>query len=287
VLQLRLITDKAKPYLTGLLPRHFFVFAAFIFVASLCCIRTAKAETQLTLSPSLLHFDYTEFSQSDSKLNRELGWLPGLSANITHNLDQHWKIQLDTALYMGEVDYTGQTQSGIPHNTKTSTRLFRLAGTVNRNLHQNLDVFVGIRHHQWNRDIQDRNNVSGLDETYIWQEYSLGLDSLIFNTESDLLNVRLAWLLIRNATIDVDISKIGLGQTTLDIGDGSGARLELEWQKKFDHELDYSLSLFFEGWNFGRSNTKATQGGSTSVLVTEPRSETRNLGVMLNFRFSL
>jgi hypothetical protein len=47
------------------------------------------------------------------------------------------------------------------------------------------------------------------------------------------------------------------------------------------------MGIFIEGWNFGRSNTRPSTGDEGTVYVTEPRSETRNVGLRLNFKYIL
>ena len=141
-------------------------------------------------------------------------------------------------------------------------------------------------HIKWQRDIRDNNNISGINETYKWLEYSIGLNSDLFINQKDVFNIEAAYLIIRNGTIDVDLSRVNLGSTTLDLGDGTGGRLNLNWKRISENNTRYGLSLFFEGWDFGRSNTKQTQGGSSIVFVTEPRSETRNIGLKFNIEYS-
>jgi len=257
-----------------------------LLAATLLCHTTIiSAETQLTLSPSLLHFDYTEFSTTDEVLNRELGWLPGLELKLSHTITSDWLIGIHSAYYQGTVDYTGQTQSGAPHTTDTETKLLRFGGRIKKGIYKNIHLFVGVQLHQWNRNIRDNNNVSGLDETYKWLEYSIGLNSDLFISQNDILNLEAGFLIIRNGTLDVDLSRIDLGTTRLDLGDGTGARLNLSWKRISTNNIHYGLSLFVEGWNFGRSNTKPTQGGASSVFVTEPRSETRNIGLKFNIEY--
>ena len=244
------------------------------------------AETQLTLSPSLLHFDYTEFSTTDAVLDRELGWLPGIEARLSHAITADWLIRAHTSYYQGIVDYDGQTQSGTPHTTNTDTKLFRFGGQIERVVYKKINLFIRVQSHQWQRDINDNNNISGIDETYKWTEYSIGINSEILISPKDVLNLEAGFLITRNATLDVDLSRVDSGSTTLDLGDGSGARLNLGWKRTSENNINYGLSVFFEGWNFGRSNTKQTHGGSSSVFVTEPRSETRNIGLQFNFEYT-
>ena len=245
----------------------------------------AFAEIQLTLSPSFLYFDYTEFSTTDQALDRETGWLPGFKAKLNYSITPEWLINIHTAYYQGTVDYDGQTQSGIAHSTDTKTKLTRLGASVERSLIENIRLFIGAQSHHWQRNIQDSNNISGLDETYKWLEYTTGLNVDFPVTAKDIIKLEAGFLFIRNATIDVDLSKINSGTATLGIGDGTGARLNATWTQQHVNNTRYGLGIFFEAWHFGRSNTKQTQNSSSIIFVTEPRSETKNIGLKLNIEY--
>jgi len=255
--------------------------------ATLLCNSTLTvAESQLTLSPSLLHFDYTEFSTTNETLNQELGWLPGLELKLSHAKTTDWLVDIYSAYYQGVVDYDGQTQSGIPLTTNTDTKLFRFGGKVTKKVYKKISVLAGAQLHQWNRDIRGNENASGIDETYKWIEYSVGMNSELFINQKNFLNIDIAYLLIRNGSLKVDLSEIDLGSTTLDLGDGTGTRFNLNWKKFVSKTTHYDLSVFIETWGFGRSNSKLTQGGSPNVIVTEPRSETQNIGLKLNIEYA-
>lgn len=259
----------------------------FILIFLLLNVSTLSfAEKQLTLSPSLLHFDYSEFSQTNRLLDREKGVLPGIDLNLTHTINTDWSFDIDGAYYTGTVDYAGETQSGIPASTDTRTDLFRIGAQINRNLYDNTQLFIGTRLHQWNRNIQDSSNVTGLDETYKWREYSIGLNSYVYKNGNDILNVEVAYLLIRNATMFVDLSRIDYGSATLDLTNGTGGRLKISWDRQHAENTRYGVSFVVEGWNFGRSNTKPTQGGSVVAFVTEPRSETLHVQLQFNIKHS-
>lgn len=262
------------------------IISAILLCHSAVALAESIAETQLTISPSLLHFDYTEFSTTDQELDNESGWLPGLEARLNHSFASDWSFAIVSAYYSGTVDYVGQTQSGVPHNTDTDTDLFRIGGQINRRVYEKINLFIGIQSHQWDRDINDTGNVSGIYETYKWHEYAIGLNSDVYTRENNTLNLEVAYLLIRNATIDVDLTRVNLGATTLDIADGTGARINLTWKTITTNNINYGLSLFAEGWDFGRSNTKPTQNSTALVFVTEPRSETRNIGLQFNIEYN-
>lgn len=251
----------------------------------MCSTALSAADTQFIISPALLHFDYTEFSTSDKVLDRETGWLPGVEARLNHALPSDWSIALYTSYYQGTVNYDGQTQSGTPHTTDTGTNFFRLGAQLEKIILENTSLFISAQSHQWERDIQDSNNISGITESYDWLEYSAGINYRLNINNKDSLELTAGLLITRNAEIYVDLSRVNLGTTTLDIGDGTGGRLKLDWYRQHSEPMQYGLGLFFEAWDFGRSNTRATEGGSNIVNVTEPRSETRNIGLTFNLKY--
>lgn len=246
---------------------------------------SSDINTHLKLSPTLIHFDYSEFSTTDKLLNNETGWLPGLEANLTHAITPNWSVSINTSYYQGTVDYDGQTQQGVPHTTDSDAALFRLGARLDRLIYKDIRLFASAQGHQWERDIKDQGNISGIDETYEWLEYSLGLNTFFVVTEKDNINLEVSYLLIRDATVFVDLSRVNLGTTTLDLGDGTGARLALSWIHQYKNDFNLGLGLFFEGWEFGRSNTRQLENGSSIIYVTEPRSETRNIGLKFDIEY--
>lgn len=244
-----------------------------------------SAKTALTLAPSLIYFDYAEFNTIDQQLNNETGWLPGVSASVEHFIDSNWSLGIFTAYHDGTVDYDGQTQSGTAHKTETGTRFIRVGLRVDRVITPALGLFISGQSHEWQRNIYDNNNVSGISETYEWMEYAAGIAYYKRLDSRNSIKTEASLILVRNADIYVDLSRADYGTTDLDIGDGTGGRLNIEWNRQHDESTLYGIGLFFEGWDFGRSNTRPTSGGSSSATVTEPRSETRNIGLKFNIEY--
>jgi len=274
--------------ITGHVPRYFFMNKLILTFALLISHSTVSAaETQLVFSPALLHFDYTELSTSDQILDRETGWLPGFEVRINHSLSPGWLINLYTSYYQGTVDYDGQTQSGTPFTTDTGTRFFRLGAQIEKLIIEDIGLFISAQSHQWKRDIHDTNTISGITEIYEWIEYSAGISYGLHISNKDSIKLDAGLLVISNAEIHVDLSRVDLGSTTLDIGDGTGGRLNLAWNRQYNKTTQYGIGFFYEAWDFGRSNTKATAGGSNIVYATEPSSETRNIGLKFNFSYLL
>lgn len=262
-----------------------YYFATFVVTGFSFAADVRESDTRILLSPSLLYFDYTEFNKADEVLDRELGWLNGVEIRLDHALTTRWSANIYTTFFTGNVDYTGQTQQNAPHNTDSDTRLFRLGAKAETDIYKATRLFLGVQSHQWVRDIQDTGNVSGISEEYRWLEYTVGIKSGFDIDQRNALNFEIAYLITRDASIDVDLSRVNFGSAKLDIGDGSGGRFTLNWRRVTDSNMHYGLTFFHEAWDFGRSNTKATQGGSSSVLVTEPRSQTRLTVIQFNIEY--
>ncbi len=265
----------------------------FILIFLLFNVSTLSfAETQLTLSPSLLRFDYSEFSQTNRLLDREIGWLPGLETKLRYPLTSKLLFDVYASYYRGSVYYVGESQTlgafGVtrrPLNTDTRTSFIRLGARLELVTNQNLHLFLSAQSHHWQRDIKDTDTVSGLDETYRWMEYSVGFNSNLFIRDKDALNIEAGLLMTRQASIFVDLSKVDYGSTTLDLGDSTGARFSFLWRQHFKENFRYGVNLFFEAWQFGRSIKKRTEGGAFSASFEEPRSKTRNIGLKLNLEY--
>lgn len=276
--------------ITGRKPRYFFMHKKITIVAVLFCnSNLALAETQLSLSPSLLHFDYTEFSTSNTVLDRETGWLPGFSLIFKDDINKQLHYEFEVAGHFGNVDYNGSTQLGTAHSTTTDESIwhigFRLLVPYDKFTDNTTDLYIGIKRHEWQRNIHDNNNISGLYEVYKWWEISAGIQSSLWSNKTQRLTYDASLLYIYEPTIFVDLSRINRGSTTLNIGENYGGRLQLAWEQNNDPQWTYKLNTYAEFWDFGRSNTRSTKGG-ISTTVTEPRSETRNIGLQATIQYT-
>ena len=247
------------------------------------------AETQLSLSPSLLHFDYTEFSTSNVVLDRETGWLPGFSLTVKDDINKNLYYEFEITGHFGNVDYNGGTQSGLSHTTTTNENLwrtgFRVLTPYNNLADNTTNLYIGIKRHEWQRNIHDKNDISGLYEVYKWWEISAGIQSNLWSNKTQKISYGAGLLYIYEPTIFVDLSRIDRGTTTLNIGENFGGRLQLAWEINNNQQWTYGLNSYVEFWDFGRSNTRMTTGGIPAG-VTEPRSETRNFGLQATIQYT-
>ena len=236
------------------------------------------------VSPALYYFQYQEFNLGNRLLDEEKGVLPGLRLGFVHPVS-NGSIQSHAAFFKGEIDYTGQTQSGEPHETDTGTQLATLGlkwlSADKADLHGRF--FLGYRYWNWDRDIQANNGVLGLHEVYTWHELELGL-----KFESDQSQRHYYWLDLSamyvfdpNVEISLPSSKLNLG-----LGHEPGFRIRAgkEWRRNEHQQV--SFNLLAEYREFGRSDTAFTDDffGESAFLV-EPRSESFHAGLELSFNF--
>ena len=83
----------------------------------------------------------------------------------------------------------------------------------------------------------------------------------------------------------IDLSESGYGYTDLILKEDDGARIKIHWSTE-NGGLAYGVSLFYEMWEFGKSDSNTTTGGTSSISVFEPRSETRHSGIQFTLGFN-
>lgn len=252
---------------------------AFLLVL-LLTYRFTYANT-LEIAPALYIFKYQEFDQNDQLLDKEEGVMPGVRLAYG-NLTKNDSLRLDAAFYGGRVDYTGQTQSGTPHQTDTDEQLVKLGISYLQHevtLFRGL-LFAGLHYWYWDRDILARNGVQGLHERYTWYETELGLK---FTSESSYwLELSAMYNFRPRMVLFLPSSEV---RFNLQSRPGYRVRAGKTWDNRQD--ITTTLSLFAEYWEFGRSNTVFTNDffGSSGFL-TEPDSKTFNSGLEFSFVFN-
>jgi len=258
---------------------------------------TANAQTTLGLATTYHFFDYTEFDTFGNKYNKERGGIPGLELALKIKyFNQRLKSSLSATLLESDVKYTGRTNRGALHTTRTDERIailsMRTQLLFSHRSNRRFWTFLSLRNYEWQRDIRPKNNIAGLFEVYEWLETSAGIRLNIENknvpswaVEVSLLHTGLFNYF--SPTIYVDLAQVEGGTTTLDLGSDTGYRLLFEISQNIQHNMKVSVLTYHESWDFGRSNTQFSTGGARQLLVTEPRSETRNSGLQFRLEISL
>lgn len=259
----------------------------------LCCaaLFSMLAETSVAndsgfavgLGTQVQYFDYEEFNANGRSLNQEQGGLPGLYffGRYTHNHLQH---QLAATLFAGNVDYDGQTQTGIAHQTTTNTLLYSLSYRLEADiLPERLAAYFSANWDYWSRSIQPSGAIIGLDETYRWPSLALGLKLPLISTGKHAVHVSSAYLHILKGKFTVDLSALGFGEPALDLGTGNGFESTLSYTLKLLHDRKAGIDLYYRQWRFAESDPKTINNGTNSLTFLEPRSKSKRIGLTFWF----
>ena len=240
-------------------------------------LNTVLANT-LEVTPTLYYFSYQEFDQNDVLLDKEAGVLPGIKLSYADATERD-TLKFNASLYGGRVDYDGQTQSGIPHQTETDEQLIKLGISYfqHRVIHYPGLFFAGLHYWYWDRDILTRNGVQGLHELYSWYETELGLK---FISESSY------WLELSamyNFKPEMELF-LPSGDVAFKLKSKPGYRIRAGKTWANNASMTTTISLFAEYWEFGRSELVSVADffGSPAILF-EPDSETLNSGLEFSF----
>ena len=256
----------------------------------------------LTIGAAVLDFGYQEFSDSGKRLNREDGAIPGLGIGISHSFAR-WLLSGDFSYHAGDVTYRGQTNTGIPITSHTDQEIVAMTLRIEYwqattmliqggGLGYNAALYLGVGYHDWVRDIQPTRTaggapVSGLFEVYQWWLGFMGAKAVLYESRHAdwLLDARL----IRpvNPSIKVDF-KGRYDNIQLNLGERWGVRLALPWRYAISPSTGLMVEPFMESHALGRGATASlTRNGVPVGTVNEPRSESRNYGLVIgiNQRF--
>lgn len=262
----------------------------------------AVADGAAYIGLSAMDFGYKEFDTDGTLLDREDGWLPGLTLGVSETRGR-WYGQFDGALYGGGITYRGQVQSpdptldGRPIRSNTDELVvdgaLQFGYLFGRPGQLRWTAYGGLGYRHWRRDINpgrlaDGTQVSGLLEQYRWWYALVGARLNLLQRAGSLVQVDLRLTRTLNPKMDVDFQGFqGLDDATLDLGARTGYRLALPWRLAVAADSEVAVVPFYEAWDIGRSAPElATSGGVPLGTVVEPRSETRNWGVSVNYRRS-
>ena len=197
-------------------------------------------------------FTWKEYSDSDSQLLKESGPIYGLGGSAKSNITESLTLKFKGELFLGSIDYDGQTQAGTPVKTDTDYFGFKIEGDTGWKFmvaeKSSLEPFAGLGYRWWLRDIQSTGNAIGYEETW-WSFYArLGIHG--DHTFSDQLKAfaEAGVKLPIHTENEIDLSVIGLSTITVEPGNKASvfAEIGLKWTV-------LKASVFYEGMRFSKS----------------------------------
>ncbi len=257
-----------------------------------------ELQVEFFVGASLMNFGYTEFAEDGAWLDEENGVLPGLL--IGGSL--HWSrlyASLAMNYHFGEVDYQGHTQSvnpalsGLPISSISDADIFDTTAIAGYQF-SSVSVYGGVGYYFWRRNIRPTVTDSGLSvagvlEFYSWSYALLGVKTELWRNWTSHIELDLRATRMLQANMEVDFLGFGgYDNARLNLGEDWGLRLAVPWTFPFsENNSSIVIEPFYTRWDLKRSSvTELTAGGvATGSGVVEPRSETRNFGISIYFRY--
>jgi hypothetical protein len=137
-----------------------------VFLLGVLCTATQAApySNNTRIALSLMDFGYKEFDDNDVILNREDGYLPGFTLSVDAPISR-WSLTTELSLYAKDVLYDGQTQSGIPLQSRTDETIFDVSLMLSKELAGKSlspeQLYYGLGYRHWRRDIRDTRTAAG------------------------------------------------------------------------------------------------------------------------------
>jgi len=228
---------------------------------------------QYTLSSAKNYFNYQEFSQEGSRLNKESGWLTDVGLSVRTNNESSHLLLGSLNYQFGHVQYDGQLQSGAKHLTKTSEDIFYLKSAYTYKISPEYRVGLSIGQSVWQRDILKKAGALGLYEEYTWKNISLYQQLRYENVNVDILMGVLV-----DGELSIDLSESGLGEVHIPLEDGLEAQLNVFSPLPYFLQWNSQVFISFIYREFPRSEDVKVGRYSFS----EPRSKLGQFAIGLS-----
>ncbi len=251
------------------------------------------SKPSFAVSAGLESFRWEEFS-GGQRLLTETGPRLVVGLTLDHLLqgNQTNPYSAEARVYLGVIDYDGQTQSGA--SAKTDVDYFGVSAEVMGGLRlagSRMDLLGGLGVDTWTRDIQDGTTANGsvargYREDYFILYGKLGPGFLFQNeTRRSYLQFGLKYPLYTYER--AYLTSIGF-DSDVELAPGKQLSGYAKWQMNWERETDkprFGLSFYYDSFRFSASASKTVSAGSALYSVHQPESRMDVLGARLEYYF--
>ena len=162
-------------------------------------------------------FTWKEFD-GGSQLLKESGPIYGIGLSVKGDIFKSLTLKTRGELFMGSVDYDGQTQAGTPVETDTDYKGLKIEVDGGRKIiekeESSFEPFVGLGVRRWTRDIQSTGSAIGYEETWKSLYARLGIRGDHTNPNKLIVFAEAAVKLPIYNENEIDGSAFGVGDVT-------------------------------------------------------------------------
>lgn len=224
-----------------------------------------------------------EVAASGKRLVQERGWLPGLELGASY-AGQDWRFRISGETYRNDIGYEGQLQNGAAFSTSTGTVQNRLAFEVERQINASLILLGGVELDRWQRRIQGKGSVAGLDENYRSTRLLLGAGTATMKTSYFDVSTKALLVIAQPERLHVSFGNQLFDDAELETRSATGLRLEAELIPA--GAPDMLLSLGFDTLRIARSDDAVlTKNGLAVGSVAQPEHRRNAFSVRMRYQF--
>jgi hypothetical protein len=254
------------------------VLFAILGMESLFCTQSIAATSENDLYVKVESFTWKEFDGGEELLE-ETGPIFGLGFSNRSTIGNWFVFSEKIELFMGTVDYDGQTQSGTPVTTDTEylgcLLEINFGGKIVSSEKFSLEPFAGLGYRWWTRDLQDTSTAYGYEEEWSSFYTRLGLhaESQVSNRFKLFAQAGIKYPLVNRN--EAKLSRFGIRDVTLE------PENELSYFADAGFKTGhFMLSIYYEGMRFDESDPDDTYGA-----FIQPESEADIFGARIGFTF--
>lgn len=261
------------------------LFAFFSFTS----LAHATEKPQANIQLSVQNFTWREYNSAGAQLLEENGprFFIGAAFDNFRRQGPGLLYSVSGKIYLGNVDYDGQTQSGIPATTDVNYFGVNIEALAGHRFGQRIgvDLFGGLGLDDWARSINDGTTPSGMP-VYGYDEYYIIVYGKAGVGFFQLLN---GWRYAIQGGVKMPLftnEYVNLGDgVTLEPGLRASAFANVQFDFGSGRKNRYGVALYYDSYRFSESDPELLIDGGSAFLVVQPRSHMDVFGVRVHYYF--
>ena len=258
-------------------------------VLGLSAVAQAADSPQTSVQFGAQSFRWREFGDTGERLLEENGARFSIGAAFDNFRREGSGVlySVNGKIYLGSVDYDGQTQSGTPATTDVSYFGLNIEAQGGYRFGQRigLDVFGALGIDEWLRSIRDGRTTTG-SVAYGYDEYYTILYGKAGLGFFQMLN---GWRYMLQGGVKMPLYT----SEFVDLGDGvdlqpgrkPSAFANLQFDFGSGRQDRFGVALYYDSYRFSESDPELLTYGGSTVLVVQPRSHMDVYGLRLSYYF--
>lgn len=242
----------------------------------------ATAQLSGALSPAFSYVNISENKQNGERIVHETGMLPGIGATLTYREDRLETFGAVRTL-RGAIDYDGQLQNGMRHQTRTDTQLSQAQFGVRYQYREHTRFIAALEYDDWKRNIRGDRVVIGLREHTSSRRLLLGAEQAWQMPAAGTVVVGATLVRAEPERLNVHFSGV-FDDTSMRTRAATGYKAELTYRPVTFQKLQLGAQI--EYMKVPRSGAVTVRrDGNPAGAITQPEHIRQSITVFLRYLF--